>query len=89
MKNELFHVLYFVITDFPENLQFQHYMAKVLKAVPEPSLGYTLVNRFTIHQQWRVNVLRDMQELKWNTLEINGILQGDELDDWIENLAVN
>ena len=29
-----------------------------------------------------------MQELKWNTLEINGILQGDELDDWIEKFGL-
>ena len=41
------------------------------------------------NQQWRVDVLRDLQELKWNITEIDGFLEDEELGDLIENLAVS
>ena len=41
------------------------------------------------NQQWRVDVLRDLQELKWNIIEIDGFLEDEELGDLIENLVVS
>ena len=40
------------------------------------------------NQQWRVDVLRDLQELKWNIIEIDGFLEDEELGDLIETLVV-
>ena len=41
------------------------------------------------NQQWRAVILRDMLELKWNTLELDGLLEDDEIRTWIDDLAVN
>ena len=40
-------------------------------------------------QQWRAAVIRDLLEIKWNTLEINGWMEDDGLDSWLHHLAVS
>ena len=41
------------------------------------------------NQKWRENLLKELLELKWNILEIDGLLEeNDELVGWIESLAV-
>ena len=40
-------------------------------------------------QQWRAAVIRDLLEIKWNTLEINGWMEDDGLDSWLDHLAVS
>ena len=43
LKNESLKVLFFIITGFPGNLMFPHYLLKVENAAPEPSPGHTLL----------------------------------------------
>ena len=40
-------------------------------------------------KQWRAAVIRDLLEIKWNTLEINGWMEDDGLDSWLDHLAVS
>ena len=40
-------------------------------------------------QKWRVDVLQDLQELRFNSLEINGFLDDHELNAWLDALAVS
>ena len=41
------------------------------------------------NQKWRVAVVKDLLELRWNTLEINGWLEEDGLDSWLEYLTIS
>ena len=40
-------------------------------------------------QKWRVAVLQDLQELRFNSLEIDGFLDDYELTAWIDAIAVS
>ena len=58
-------------------------------------LSYTQIKRELKYcpapenQKWKVNLLKELLELKWNILEIDGLLEEDDpLVGWIDSIAV-
>ena len=40
-------------------------------------------------QIWRVKIVKDLIEMKWNLAEMDGFCDDDNLDTWINNLSTS